>query len=127
MKKSILFCLAIAMAWIAQSANITFRVNMNLQTVSPNGVHVAGNFQGWNPATSAMTDANGDGIYEATISVTNNQTLVYKFINGNSWTGAEIVPTACGVNDGSNNINRNVVVNTSDIILEPVCFGQLAH
>ncbi len=127
MKKSILFCLAIAMAWIAQSANITFRVNMNLQTVSPNGVHVAGNFQGWNPATSAMTDANGDGIYEATISVTNNQTLVYKFINGNSWTGAEIVPTACGVNDGSNNINRNVVVNTSDIILEPVCFGQCAN
>ena len=74
MKKILLICIGVMVAWVSHAANVTFKVNMILQTVSANGVHVAGNFQGWNPATSALTDADGDGIYETTINVTNNQT-----------------------------------------------------
>ncbi len=29
--------------------DVTFRVDMSEQTVAPEGVHIAGGFQGWNP------------------------------------------------------------------------------
>ena len=31
---------------------VTFRVDMQYQTVSSNGVHVAGSMQGWNPSST---------------------------------------------------------------------------
>ncbi|MSP65337.1 MAG: T9SS type A sorting domain-containing protein, partial [Flavobacteriaceae bacterium] len=81
----------------SQPATYHVSVNMNQQTVSTNGVHIAGNFQGWNPATTAMTDANGDGIYEYTINTFLGRKIEYKFINGNAWGSDESVPVACRV------------------------------
>ena len=52
--------------WAHGQTTVTFRVDMNGQTVSPDGVHIAGNFQGWNPSGTPMTDADGDGVYEHT-------------------------------------------------------------
>ena len=40
---------------------IQFKVDMALQTVSSDSVHVAGNFQGWDPAKSQMV--NFDGVH----------------------------------------------------------------
>ncbi|MGV3538642.1 MAG: alpha-amylase family glycosyl hydrolase [Rufibacter sp.] len=89
--------------------------NMNGQPVSPNGVHVAGNFQAlagygtdWNPASVPLTDPDGDGVYQVQLSLPAGGLFQYKFINGNSWAGAEIVPEACGVNDGAGNVNRTI-------------------
>lgn len=48
------------------SYNVTFQVNMSEQTVSASGVHIAGSFQGWNPSSTQMTDADNDGIYTYT-------------------------------------------------------------
>jgi hypothetical protein len=98
--------------------NVTFAVNMNLQTVSANGVHVAGSFQGWDPAATALTDPDSDGIYTAIVSVPENSSFTYKFVNGNAWGGDESVPGAC--NSGG---NRSASVTNADVVLPTVCFG----
>jgi hypothetical protein len=108
----------------APLTSVTFRVNMSQQDVSPNGVHVAGAFQGWNPSASTMVDTEGDGIYEFTAEIAPGATIQYKFINGNDWNAPSVVenlnPAGCGVgNDG----NRELVVPDEDIVLEAVCFN----
>ena len=56
--------LFISTGWVQGQVNVTFRVNMANQTVSANGVHLAGSIQGWNASSTPMTDADSDGIYE---------------------------------------------------------------
>ena len=95
-------CLLASAAW-AQTT-VTLTVDMSNETVSADGVHVAGNFQGWNPGATPMTD-NGDGTYSHTFTSDTAATYHYKFINGNAWGSDESVPGACAF-DG----NRQVVV-----------------
>lgn len=104
------------------TVNVTFLVNMSEQSVSENGVHIAGNFQGWNPSASTMTDL-GNGIFEFTAEVAVNSEAQFKFINGNDWPFQETVPSGCGVNDGFGGFNRSIQVGESDITLGPLCFG----
>ena len=77
---------------------------MQNEEVSVNGVHVAGNFQSWDPAASEMIDTNGDGKYEIDFTFVPGEELQYKFINGNDWDSAETVPDEC-VTEG----NRTLV------------------
>ena len=89
-----------------EAAQITFRVNMRTQIIDTSkGVHVAGNFQGWNPATTEMFDADGDGIYEVTLGLVSGDTQIeYKYINGDSWSdGHDDNLTACTASNGSGN------------------------
>lgn len=96
---------------------LTLSVDLSNETVSPDGVHVAGDFQGWNPAGTPMTD-KGNGIFEATIEV-DAGSYGYKFINGNAWGKDESVPGACNTNG-----NRSIVVPASDLVVQTVCFKQ---
>jgi hypothetical protein len=105
---------------------VTFQVDMNQQVVDPNGVHVAGNFQAaagfagdWDPSTTALTDANSDGVYEVTVTIPTG-TYEYKFVNGNGWGGAESVPGGCNTNG-----NRQIVV-TAAATTPDVCFSSCA-
>jgi hypothetical protein len=67
--------------------SVTFRVDMTTQAeVAANGVHVAGNFQGWTPGATPLNDDDGDGIWEATVAVAPGS-IEFKFINGNDWGG----------------------------------------
>ncbi|MGY8929519.1 MAG: hypothetical protein ACKVHK_07600, partial [Flavobacteriales bacterium] len=45
------------------STNVTFSVDMSGEIVSPDGVHIAGGFQGWDPALTELTDDDMDGVY----------------------------------------------------------------
>ena len=103
-----------------QPATYKVFVNMSQQTVSTNGVHIAGNFQGWNPASTAMTDANGDGIYEYTINTFVGEKIEYKFINGNAWGSDETVPLSCRYNNSWN--RGDSIANVSDSA-DVVCFA----
>ncbi len=118
---AVLFCGMLS----AQNFNVTFRVDMSLQTVGVNGVHVAGNFQAaagfpadWNPATTSMTDANNDDIYEATVSIPAGS-YEYKFVNGNAWGQNENMPPACGVSG----TNRGITI-AGDTVLAVPCYNQ---
>ncbi len=114
-------CYALCTVCPAANYDVTFAVNMSQQTVSPNGVHVAGSFQGWLPATTLMTDPDLDGVYTVTVSIPENTSFQYKFINGNNWPNAESVPGACATST-----NRSGAVATSNVSLSTVCFGLCA-
>jgi hypothetical protein len=110
-----------------QYYNVTFRVGMYGQNISSNGVHVAGNFQtlagfpnNWDPSSTQMQDLDGDSIYELTL-ILPADTFEYKFINGNTWNNAEIVPQTCGV--GISALNREIEF-SSDTVLKAVCFSS---
>jgi hypothetical protein len=107
-----------------EMVNVTFLLDASNISISPSGIHVAGNFQGWNPATSQMTDSNGDDIFEIQFMVEANSTLLFKYINGNDWPQAEAVPSECAVGDGFGGFNRVLTIGNSDFVYGPICFGQ---
>ena len=51
------------------AVNVTLNVDMSNVTVSENGVHVAGSFQGWDPAATPLADDDGDGVYSVVIDM----------------------------------------------------------
>jgi len=53
---------------IVPQVDITFQVDMTNETVSPDGVHVAGSFQEWDPAATLLS-VIGNNIYAVTLSV----------------------------------------------------------
>lgn len=106
------------------TAAVLFNVNMSNQTVSPSGVKLAGNFNGWSTTANPMT-AQANGIYSVLITLPVGSVLQYKFVNGNNY---EIVPNSCGVNDGNNNINRFFLVNNNGVTSLPiVCFNECGN
>ncbi|MCH2021782.1 MAG: hypothetical protein MK207_04820, partial [Saprospiraceae bacterium] len=106
------------------TVSVEFNVNMNTQTVSANGVHIAGTFNIWSTQATQMSDLDGDGIYSVTIDFNQGEYIEYKFINGDYWGADEILQSweACQTNG-----NRNLTVASSSSatqVLSPVCFGQ---
>ncbi|MEO1449974.1 MAG: T9SS type A sorting domain-containing protein, partial [Bacteroidota bacterium] len=110
------------------SVEVTFRVDMNGETVGMNGVHIAGNFQDeagfpgdWQPGATEMTDEGGL-VYAVTVKILKDSTYEYKFVNGNDWGMDESVPEDCGVDNGQGGYNRVVTV-SSDTILDAFAYG----
>lgn len=106
-----------------QPTMVTFKVGMVNETVSPNGIHIAGDFQGWSPGDPAgeMLDTDGDMVYEVTLPVAPG-TINFKFVNGNAWDGAnnsnESLPAGCNVNG-----NRQLVIEGTEMIAQ-YCYNQ---
>ena len=115
---------------------VTFHCNMNAMInatvdgqpqslLSPDGVHIAGDFQGWDPAASEMLDPDGDGIYSFTASLEEGSVVEFKFVNGNAWGGDETMITAdCGVDGGVGSFNRVWTVGTQDEETPAWCFNE---
>lgn len=130
MKRNLLFSIFIGGMLGAANAqqSVVFEVNMQNQTVAPEGVHVAGNWQSeaglpadWEPNTATMTDDDGNGIYSYTCSLPDG-VYEYKFVNGNAWGSDETqIPAICQV--GGGNSNRFFVVDGADITLLAVEFN----
>ena len=102
-------CLAVLVGCPPREVDVTFSVDMFNETVSADGIHLAGDFQGWFPDSTEMTDADGDGVFEVTVTM-EPATIQFKFINGADWAGAELVPAECGVDDGTGVYNREFTV-----------------
>jgi len=106
------------------TTNVTFSVDMNGEMVSPDGVHIAGDFQGWDATSTELTDDDMDGVYS--VSVDLDASAQFKFINGIDWAFVEDVPDACQVEVGGND-NRLFVFSGEDANAEyQVCFGSCA-
>jgi len=116
MKKNYAFLILLfSSALLMAQVNITFQVDMNyVDEISSDGVHVAGSFQGWDPATTELFDDNEDGIYDVTLELIPGDYHEYKYINGNTWAGEEF----------GFNINRNLTVPDVDTILDVVYFAD---
>ncbi|MCB9042668.1 MAG: T9SS type A sorting domain-containing protein [Chitinophagales bacterium] len=101
--------------------NVTFYLDGNCNGVTT--PYIAGSFQGWEPTTSPMTDADGDGIWEATFAIAEGSTVEFKFLyDGAGWGSDESVDGACGAGNG----NRTYTVPTgvSDASYGPYAFGS---
>ncbi|MCF7823508.1 MAG: FG-GAP-like repeat-containing protein [Candidatus Marinimicrobia bacterium] len=97
--------------------SVTFRVDMSNEVVSENGVHVGGTFNGWIADSTELTDPDGDNIYTCTLVNENygfykDEVIEYKFINNNSWAGAEYISG-----------NRFHTITGGIDSLPSVCFG----
>lgn len=97
---------------------LRFRVDMQLQwAIDPAGVHVAGDFQDWDPSILRMYSFDGF-VYEYIAYIDQaSPGCKFRYINGNTAGGYELVPGWCSV-DG----NRFITV-TEDTVLNTVCFG----
>ena len=118
MKKFFTFCFVALSAIMAQAqvqvVAVTFNVDMTGQTVSANGVHIAGNFKdvtndgtaenaayvNWDPDSIALAD-QGNGIYSVTLNLIPER-YEFNFINGANWAMVEDVPAACQVQVNGN-------------------------
>ncbi len=102
-------------------SNVTFRVDLSFKNVSPNGVHLAGNFNNWDYNSLAMTETSPK-MYEATVSLDTSSSIRYKFVNGNTASDAEVVPSACGIIAGSGGYKRFLDVSEANATLAVVCY-----
>ena len=130
MKRHVLFSILIGgmLGTANAQQEVVFQVNMQNQTVGPEGVHVAGNWQSeaglpadWEPNTALMTDDDGDNIYSFTCTLPDG-VYEYKFVNGNAWGSDETqIPAICQV--GGGNTNRFLVVDGTPPALPAVAFN----
>ena len=97
---------------------------MSNEAVSPFGVHVAGDFQGWDPGATELTDPDGDMVYEHVYVADAGLTdIIYKFINGNVWTDPNEVLT--GFDCANVNGNRTLSIDgESEIIVSANAAGD---
>lgn len=116
----ILFFLLNTASIVAQ-VNVTFELDMTGETVSANGVHIAGSLNGWSPSATELSDPDGDGIYSVTLALNSGDFHEFKYINGNDWPGQETPCDMC-----SNNTNRYLYVPFEDVTIPTVTLDNCA-
>lgn len=106
-----------------ETVSVTFRVDMNDETVTGGEVQVVIK-DPW--IWTAMSDADEDGIWEAQVDLPINTTYPYSFVNGakDYWGGEETIVGDC--KDGENN-QRLVEIGEVDTILTAFVFGGCAE
>ncbi len=140
MKRKILLLVAliVGISFEMFAVAVTFNVNMTGQTVSPNGVHVAGNFNdvnydgitenaaytNWNPSSIALVN-QGNGIWKVTLNLVPAR-YEFKFINGNDWSGLEDVPAACQVEVNGNDNRFWTISGANPTASMTVCYESCA-
>lgn len=93
MKKFLLLTTALATFSGVFAKKVAFVVDMTGQTVGSNGVHVAGNFQNWNPGGTPLLPIPGQpNMYGTLLDINAKQVIEFKLINGNDWPQEESVP-----------------------------------
>jgi predicted alpha/beta superfamily hydrolase len=90
----------------AETSNLVFQVTTPDST-SGLSIHLAGNFQGWNPGDKDyLLDDLGDGLYEISLPMEKGHIIHFKFTQGN-WATVEKGP------DGEELANRSLHVKGS--------------
>jgi hypothetical protein len=104
-------------------ADVTFEVNMSAQiengTFDPasDSVDVAGTFNGWGGTLNYLSDADGDSVYNTTVTITAPDTIEYKYRLNGSWDVAESISNRVAVITGDttltswwNDYNPNAII-----------------
>jgi alpha-amylase len=99
MKKFLLFLFAFTITTAAVAKKLKFSVDMSAETVSPNGVHVMGDFQvpagyaaDWDPGLTKMVQEGSTTIYSVIVDVPAFTMYQYRYVNGDQGYEAEFVP-----------------------------------
>jgi hypothetical protein len=140
MKKLLLSLMAVATLGVVQAKKVKFQVDMTGQTISANGVHVAGNFQAaagapgdWSPGATALTNGGSGNIYSVVVDIPAGKYYEFKFINDNNWgAGEEQIPAISKVEsaaNGGSNGNRWIYIDSlanDTTVLPAIMFGGSA-
>ena len=100
----------------------TFSVDLSDAVVNANGVHIAGDFQGWNPGGTPMVDL-GNGVWSYTTNFSAGQVVTYKYVNGNAWGQDESVPASCGADNGFGGFNRQITAAAAPTAVPVQCYA----
>ena len=123
MKKVLLFTLSLfTLNAFAQTADVTFKVDMNNYLGDFTEVQLNGTFNAWCGACNPMTDDDDDGVWEVTLTL-DTGAIEYKFTY-DSWAGQESFTEGmeCTVtNDGFTNRYLHF---TDDTDLGVVCYNS---
>ena len=104
------------------TVNVTFQVDMGQVSAAFTTPEVNGNWNNWSAGT-AMTDADGDNVWEATVALLSGN-YEYKFA-ADAWTIQEMNdPTASCTNGDPIYTNRVIAVGTMDMTIPNVCWGS---
>ncbi|MBL6867587.1 MAG: lamin tail domain-containing protein [Cryomorphaceae bacterium] len=110
---------------IVTPKNVTFQVDMSYVTASFTNVYVSGTLNNWSGNSNQLTDADGDGVYEADINLAAGN-YEFKFTYDN-WVGQESLdPTldsACTLTTGAFT-NRYITIGASDTTLPVYCWEE---
>lgn len=108
MKKNILFLLAIVISSLTYAKQVKFSVDMTDETVSPNGIHVMGDFQipagyfeNWSPDATKLTKEGSTNIYSIVVTIPAFKMYQYRFVNGDLSYEGEYVPNESRLVDPS--------------------------
>ena len=100
MKKNILFILALIISSFIYAKQVKFSVDMTDETVSPDGIHVMGDFQipagyaeNWSPDATQLMKEGSTNIYSIIVNIPAFRMYQYRFVNGHLGYEAEYVPT----------------------------------
>ena len=102
--------------------NITFKVDMNEVTDNFTTPEVNGTFNAWCGGCAPMSDADGDNVWELTISLATD-TFEYKFAY-DSWAGQESLTAGSFCTSTIDNFTNRSIIVTGDATLDPVCWGS---
>ncbi|MGC6525229.1 MAG: hypothetical protein ACON30_02995, partial [Flavobacteriaceae bacterium] len=119
------FLFLISMLQIHAQSNVTFSVDMSGQTGFTT-VYVSGSLNGWSGDANPLTDTDGDGVWETTLSIADGS-YEYKFTLDN-WSGQEnlsqglVGTTTNDCDNGALCTNRTLTVSGADKVLDTVPF-----
>ena len=105
-------------------SEVTFKVDMS-QVMDPfNLPELNSTFNNWCGNCNTLTDADGDEIWELTVSLNIGDTVEYKF-SADNWAFQETLdPNETCTNGLSNFTNRFLIVPNNNIVLDDVCWGS---
>ena len=121
MKKLYLnFALLACLPLWSQQVQVTFIVDLQLETVHDSGVHVAGDFP---PPFEMHKMTNiGNALYAVTIPIDTGQTYSYAFFNGNTVGEIEAISPPC--NTGQFGYRSFTSVTSGSQTVGPFCFSS---
>jgi hypothetical protein len=121
MKKLLFLLIASSLTTGAFAKKIKFSVDMTAETVSPNGVHVMGDFQklagyadDWAPDLTELTQEGTSNIYSIEVDIPAGRKYEYRFINGNLGYETEYVPVESRFYDPEGFDNRWIYLDSLD-------------
>jgi len=107
-----------------QYSNIKFQVDMNKVTQGFTTPEVNGTWNNWCGNCNAMSDPDGDNIWEVTIPLVAGDTIEYKF-SADSWGIQETNdPSSPCTNGNTTYTNRVFVVPYNNLVMPVVCWSS---
>ena len=114
-----------AMAGGAAPTAVDGGVMFSFEAPGATSVHLAGEFNSWDPSASPMSDDDGDGVWDVVIELQPGRTYEYKFVlnGGESW--KEDPDNRFTVDDNHGGVNTVVSLTPEgEVVLGPLDGGE---